>query len=487
MRSAVQTPAEIRAQLWVAWGAVAAVLVATTWADPDLGGHLRYGTDILRDWSLPTIDPYSFTQDRPWVNHEWLSEAIMAAAYNMLGTPGLVLLKGILAGLTLLLVRHAFRHAGAAFEIGILTLSLLCTLSVTFTVRPQLWSLLALAALVTLVARPSAPGWGRIALTGLLFAAWANLHGGWIVGAGLLVVYATARGWRCPGDRGRLSILTAVALLGTLLNPYGFHQWTLLATTVRLSRPEITEWQPLGLETGLLHWLPIASIATLWAATIWKSRPRPPIEVTLTLFVLLAVAIRALRIGPLVTPAALLLLAPYVVAIVGSRGRIIVGDRNAARMMWLPALVVVLAVVQPVATRGQCLAMRGPWVPDLTAAASLKETSGRMWTTFGWGQYSNWQFGPALRVSIDGRLEVYSDAVRELHRDFEAGREDARQTFLRMDPDVVWLPSRYSGIKEWLTTKGYRIDLDTGASFVAVKKDRPPLSRDRPALPHCFQ
>ena len=68
-----------------------------TWTDTDLWGHTRFGLDILRDHDLPSVDPYSFTQDKPWVNHEWLSELQMGIAYHVAGPTGLALLKGTLS------------------------------------------------------------------------------------------------------------------------------------------------------------------------------------------------------------------------------------------------------------------------------------------------------------------------------------------------------------------------------------------------------
>jgi hypothetical protein len=62
----------------------------STSADPDLWGNVRFGLDILRDRSLPTVDPYSFTANLPWMNHEWLSEALMAFVYQLGGTLGLL-------------------------------------------------------------------------------------------------------------------------------------------------------------------------------------------------------------------------------------------------------------------------------------------------------------------------------------------------------------------------------------------------------------
>src|SRR5215218_10450633 len=73
--------------------------VACLWvADPDLWGHLRFGLDAIRDRALTSVDPYSFTSDVPWTNHEWLSEVAMGAAYLAGGVPGLLALKVLLIG-----------------------------------------------------------------------------------------------------------------------------------------------------------------------------------------------------------------------------------------------------------------------------------------------------------------------------------------------------------------------------------------------------
>src|SRR6185369_2096151 len=55
--------------------------LAGTSADADLWGHLAFGRDIVRDHAVHASDPYSFTSDRPWVNHEWLAEVIMWLCY----------------------------------------------------------------------------------------------------------------------------------------------------------------------------------------------------------------------------------------------------------------------------------------------------------------------------------------------------------------------------------------------------------------------
>jgi hypothetical protein len=62
---------------------------ARTSTDPDLWGNVRFGLDILRSGSVPHLDPYSFTTDRTWVNHEWLAEVIIGRRVPArMGSPG---------------------------------------------------------------------------------------------------------------------------------------------------------------------------------------------------------------------------------------------------------------------------------------------------------------------------------------------------------------------------------------------------------------
>src|SRR5450759_1399246 len=103
------------------------VLVAEGTADPDLWGHLRFGQDIVAAGGIPDADTYSFTSDRPWVNHEWLAEVLMAVAYDWFGRPGLFLLclaAGI-ASLSVLSATLGRAKLGEPVHIGLLLSALL--------------------------------------------------------------------------------------------------------------------------------------------------------------------------------------------------------------------------------------------------------------------------------------------------------------------------------------------------------------------------
>ena len=141
-------------------------------------------------------DTYSFTSDKPWTNHEWLAEIIMAAAYRLAGAAGLVILKLTIMALSLACVwRIAMGDGARARSAAILTgLALVGILPRAQQVRPQIFSVLCFSALVLLLRRAEK----RPALLWLappLLAFWANTHGGWLVGCGTLVLWCAARTW----------------------------------------------------------------------------------------------------------------------------------------------------------------------------------------------------------------------------------------------------------------------------------------------------
>ncbi len=104
------------------------------------------------------------------------------------------------------------------------------------TLRPQVFSMLLFAALLALL-NAASRGRPRLLLwLPVLFAVWANTHGGWLVGAGVLLLWCAGSlatrtfpwPWLCGG--------AVLAIAGTLATPYGFGLWRLPVGDSR-SRP----------------------------------------------------------------------------------------------------------------------------------------------------------------------------------------------------------------------------------------------------------
>src|SRR5580704_19308392 len=73
---------------------VVAIVDLQRWADPDLWGHVAFGRAMLAHHHLTMRDTYSYSAHwHVWLNHEWLSELLMGAAYNAFGVIGLKMIK----------------------------------------------------------------------------------------------------------------------------------------------------------------------------------------------------------------------------------------------------------------------------------------------------------------------------------------------------------------------------------------------------------
>ena len=211
--------------LWIriAILAVLCVVISDSRVDPDLWGHVRFGGDIAAAGHVIRADPYSFTSDIPWTNHEWLSELTMWLAYATAGAAGLVLLKLTLMATALTAVLRAIPRAFYSvplFELVVLAF-VFGTRRQAVTVRPQLFSL-ALFALLLLVLRRSSEGRDKgLVVVPLLLAIWANVHGGWIVGFGTVGLWALLEliSPRTGAHRWHVVVVSITAALATLATP----------------------------------------------------------------------------------------------------------------------------------------------------------------------------------------------------------------------------------------------------------------------------
>ena len=161
---------------------------------------------------MPASDSYSFTSDVPWINHEWASELFMYASFAVSGGAGLVALRAVLIALTLAIVARAIRRDGASIDTFFMMLAALALLTYPRTqhVRPQLFSLVAFAALLaTLMRYDQTRSWRSLVPAPFVMLAWANFHGGFLVGLvpvgawGLKVLFDRLRSSH-PGASGGL-------------------------------------------------------------------------------------------------------------------------------------------------------------------------------------------------------------------------------------------------------------------------------------------
>jgi hypothetical protein len=193
--------------------------------DKDFGWHLMSGNYIVHH-GIPATDIFTYTaQSFAWINHEWLNDVLVYMLYISGGLGLLAVVWAVLGALAMWLVGR--RHEAGAVLLAAVAI-------VPFAgVRPIVWTLLGLATSIFIVRQQKLWWWLPI-----VFAVWANLHGGFALGL-IYIAYAALRRrslW--------LGMVTLIAFVATALNPYGFGVYTEIFRTLGDSslHQTIGEW-----------------------------------------------------------------------------------------------------------------------------------------------------------------------------------------------------------------------------------------------------
>jgi hypothetical protein len=232
-------------------------------SDPDIWWHLADARILTTTHHFIRVEPYSYSvAGQRWVNPEWLSEMPYWLGYRTFGLVGiyLVALLGLCANVYFLYWRTRLKPAniGVALWMAALGFILMWVNAAARTIVIAYIALSAEMAILEAVER------GRKKLLWLLpplFCVWINLHGSWIIGLAIFVLYIGCGLFRAnvgvfqqepfsTSDRNRLLGVLSASVVALFINPYG---WRLLwnpidmAVNQKLNIGWVIEWQPLNL------------------------------------------------------------------------------------------------------------------------------------------------------------------------------------------------------------------------------------------------
>jgi hypothetical protein len=484
--------------LRVGLAAILVALLTHTRADPDLWGHVLFGGEIVRTGHIPLRDGFSFLSDRPWINHEWLSECTMYLAYALAGGVGLVFLKlalvaGMLGGVVTSL---RGRVSGGAGRDLLIALVLIGTFAQANHVRPQIFSLAVFAWLLALLTTSRGPALRLLLIPGVM-ALWVNLHGGWMVGGGVLALW-TASTLVSAAPKAEKALLLATGMLSlaaTLLNPYGWRMWQFLWETVGFGRADIAEWQPV-FRVGAAFMIAWSLLAMAAAAAILRS-VRSGRFVLRHAAVVIALGLASFWVNRLLAFFAIslvVLLGPELAALRRPRPRAL-SDARQPPVGWALAVILGIACLAigggaAIAARNVgCVRMESAHLPEAeaTAFAQDRHLQGRLLIWFDWGEYAIWHLGPSLSVSIDGRREtVYSNETLQRHLRFYFVPSTRAAFLADVRPDYIWLPPHLP-VAQALLGDGW-VTLYAGPRSVLLGKtgDAKIIPLRTAATPRCF-
>ncbi len=422
-------------QLPLLVGAACAVLAALApVSDSDLFWHLATGRDIATG-GLSRADHFSWTVNGQGVQlDQWLGQLAIYLAYALGSWRGIVAFRAFVVGvLAAVVVFTALRERPDRPLLAVLaSLPALALSRFAWTDRPELFGLACFAGCVALLRSRSDRA---LVATVPLLAVWANLHGSYALGLGLVLLIVGLRALREPTRRaffGRLAVAAAVA---TLLTPSGPLTWSgagghFLAPPRYVQEESAPDIFTLPGELFVFSLLLVAAVALL-------SRTRDLREAALLVpvaFVSLAAA-RHLPFFPIAA-------APYLVArtpeaLSGLFPRLAwPATATRARARWdLVGAAVALVLLAAAWTTA-------PDEPDLSgyptaALAQLPAGPGTL-NLYDWGGFLIW-YAPSAPVFIDGRLFPYVPRVIDDYRALIGLHPDWRDVLRRRGVTTILL------------------------------------------------
>ena len=430
---------------------------AVVWAIPrevgDLYVGLAGGQDVL-EGRLGRPDTWSFTTgDRVWIDQNWLTHLVHYLVYRGAGQTGLLATKAVTIALLALGMALAARRRGASWPAGLLTVAGVLVASKAYIdLRPNLITLTLapwMLCLLLLSRRRVYWVWPAAALAGL----WANMHGGFVLGLGMLGLWTACHGLTAWAAGGFLAAwrrywplaagTVAAIVLAGLANPFGLENLTHGLVVGRSSAwREIDEWRPIWMGHwqlfggSLWEFLAVLGLtAGLSAARLLARRRRPAggaarparpgvDDAALALFELVLLlgvvymACAARRFMPL----AMVLLTPFL-------ARQLEWSLAPARRAW-PVAAACLLLAAPTALLGGRIAryyrddnpLVGPetflermvyhqamMCPGVAEFINANDIQGRVFQEWRWEGYLRWRC-PQLKLWVGGRAQqVYSE------------------------------------------------------------------------------
>lgn len=436
--------------------------------DPDFGWLTRMGQIILAD-GLPHKDPFSYTMSNyVFIAHEWLSEVFLAVLYPAIGIGGLALLFTSIIIITLIINISLVPKDIHRWMLVPLFLSL-CLITDFASIRIQVFSWLFFTILIKTLFS-GAKFKKRIILVSTILLIWVNMHGSFALGTGIAVLYSLIRIFEKKKNYFQETVILAVSVLVTLINPYGPRIWeeSFMTISDRYLRKYIIEWQPAIFLADFLFWILVAFSCFF----VIRYRKKHNISELAIFCVLCILSLTGMKQIPFFVLFSMPLLTKGLGWLREEAGRVKFGNIRFNKLykglvilvlfMYIPYLIYFLF-------RIPSFSEKASYPVEAVKFLDKYYPSGRMFTLYHLNGYINWKL-PGYKVFINGMMPIWkshnfknesSYAFRE-YRDIMSGEISFVETSRRYSIDTLILPAEekkdeYAKLREEAVLAGMKI------------------------------
>jgi hypothetical protein len=475
----------------------------TNMPDFDLWARLAVGSIVSQTGHVLRHDIFSYLPTKDlWIDHEWGSGVVFYAIAKVLGEQGIFLLKAALIYGIFTMIQKTIRARGSRKPASVLFFAFLGYAlfpGIASLVRSQMFTYLFFIAWIYALERFRQGERKILWVFPCTMLFWVNMHGGFVAGVGLVLLYVLGEVLNRKNPLPYLWILLSFSPV-MLINPYGFALWRYMVEASLLPRPFIPEWHPVSLAGPIqiiggvkLHYLTggmvLAAMTFVAAGRSIARSAKPDWTRVIVVAGLFLLGVRHQRHVVFFMLAASALFYDEFAALLDPLRRLL--DRvflaRSARIrtvaFWgtgyaLPALVA-LVIIPRLSHRMNIDYRRFP----VGSLEFIKQNglTGNVATGFDWGSYASWKLHPQCKVMFDGRYEeVFPNDVFDLAMRFSQRQGDWSEVLRRYHTDVVVLPKSSYSQGDLSLLPDWKPAYQDFVSVVLLPRDRPTQSFLRP-------
>ena len=441
-------------------------------ADLDLWHQMALFREFIALEHIPLEDHFAYTPTiYPSVQHEWGAGAIAYFLGTRFGGRGILAAKYLLASIIVVFFLLCIKKRGVSKEVLIFLAPIgIGLVSRSFaTTRAQMYSFAFVACLLWFFELERNGNRRWLAFWIALYLIWINLHGGFLVGIGLLGAFWSERLLRREAQLHL--ILAGVTVLGLIaVNPYGLSYYSYLWRAMTMARPYIAEWYPIWRSSELLQ----LSMFLMSLILVIYSVMKIGINKADGLAVLFAAALAAFFCVRLFFFYALV----WTIYVPGYLQRTQLGNLMEGLCKKLSKFLIPILCIAAVAIFVRALSYQ-PWkliVPSdhikkygnhpiypIGPVQYLKEAAfkGNLMVFFDWGSYVTWKLYPDVRVSMDSRYEVaYPEWLVDENIRFYRGEDGWESILTKYPTDLLLVEKRFPLAKVMPQSKWKKVYTD---------------------------
>ena len=421
------------------WG-IAATGPTLLNSDGDLPRHLLVGKLIRATQEVNLTDIFSYrTTGLPSIPHEWLSQVILSGFYDFLGLGGVVFFTALIVTLTWTVIYYDTLRRSNSLIVSLVFTGLGVGASLIHVLpRPHLFSYI-FTVLWILVLEQIYRGKSRYwLLLPVLMLVWVNLHGMFVLGIVIWIIYLVGDLFENPSKIWLTSTRTksmfvggVLSIIATFLSPSGIGIWGAIASLGGNAyiKSRIPEYQSANFQ--IPETWPFILILLITLLSFSRSTNKTPWRHAFLVTAFAGVALYSSRMLPFFAIVAAPIAAQSVtewlrqdfpnIRLWTIEKNINTINQSSNGLVWVFAVVVAVTMLFksniPIDTRNKGNTFDPNFFP-VNAVTWLQSNpqSGRVFNEFDWGGYMLLRLWPNQQIFMDGHTHIYGE---KLTREYE--------------------------------------------------------------------